>query len=99
MTGLELASKIEYYLNRRGKYSVEIELLLISFLEKEQFKKFINHINMQKRSETLPSALVKNFTILDPEKPEQEIKTLRDSEIAENWSFAQIMKSVQFAID
>ncbi len=50
MTGLEFASKLEYHLSRREKHSVEIELLLISFLNKEQFKKFVDHINSQQRS-------------------------------------------------
>ena len=99
MTGLEFASKLEYHLSRREKHSVEIELLLISFLNKEQFKKFVDHINSQQRSAFMQKWLVKNFTIIDPEKPEQEIRTLRDSEIEENWSFAQILKSVQFAIE
>ena len=83
LTALDLANKIEYHYNRKGKYSEGVQESLIEHLTSGQFKKFCKAINDKKRNEMLPPALIKNFN----EKVLDSILSSRTSGI----TFSQIL--------
>ena len=98
LTALDLANKIEYHYNRKGKYSEGVKESLIEHLTSGQFKKFCKAINDKKRNEMLPPALIKNFNEKVLDNPVDISLCIKDSEVAENWTFGQIIQAVQSAL-
>ncbi len=97
-TALDLANKIEHYYNRKVRYSEGVQGALLDHLTPNQFKKFCESINQKKRNEMLPDALKKEFSVKVLENPVEIEFCINDAQVAENWTFGQIIQAVQTAL-